>query len=142
MASWNNSNADVVKNLTICHDIVYDDISLFPNLTNLTFDNVASCFLTYEESELIIPDYIGRDDGLDIDVSLIASNKYYDATNFKVTTIYIPEYVTTIESGAFSMLIGVTLKTEYTEKPAGWADDFNSNLEVEWGVEINTETDK
>ena len=57
-------------------------------------------------------------------------------------SIVIPEYVTTIESGAFSMLIAVTFKTEYTEKPAGWADDFNSNLEVEWGVEINTETDK
>ncbi len=60
-----------------------------------------------------------------------------EAEKVKISKIYIPKEIETIESGA---LVGigdkVAIVCEAASKPAGWADDWTDATAVSWGAEI------
>ncbi|MBP5177810.1 MAG: hypothetical protein ILP02_04435 [Clostridia bacterium] len=60
---------------------------------------------------------------------------------FEYDCIYIGKNVTRIEAGVFDeiaekVVTGITIKTAYEDKPAGWDVGWNSNIEVVWGAEL------
>ena len=130
------------KKLTIQHQfaIQYDNFGkfvYFPNLTKLTFIDFLYCNQSYEENELIVPYYIGKESTNVPTVELKKSDREYSLNDFKAKVIIIPDYVKVIEKGVFDGLTDVTIKTSYETKPEGWADGWNGSCEVEWGSDIN-----
>lgn len=109
----------------------------FPSLTNLIFIDFLYCNQSYSENELTVPYYIGTRSSNVPTVELKKSDREYSLEDFKAKKIIIPDYVETIEAGVFDGLTDVTIKTSYETKPKGWADGWNGNCEVVWGVELN-----
>lgn len=132
---------DNTKKLTIQHQFAidydfYGKFVHFPNLTNLTFIDFLYCNQSYEENELIVPYYIGKESTNVPTVELKKSDREYSLNDFKAKVIIIPDYVEKIDAGVFDGLTDVTIKTSYETKPEGWADGWNGSCEVEWGSAI------
>ncbi len=65
------------------------------------------------------------------DTKLISNSNYFTAN-----PLHHSKCVTVIEKGAFDGIENVTIKTPYQTKPEGWAEGWNSDLSVEWEVEL------
>lgn len=65
-------------------------------------------------------------------VTTIKSSAFSDIHNLK--RIVIPETIETIEANAFNGHNLLTIYAAPTDKPSGWSDDWNSNLNVVWNV--------
>ena len=131
------------KKLTIQHqfkihkETYYRCYVNFLNLKSLIFIDFLYCNQSYEENELIVPYYIGKESTNVPTVELKKSDREYSLNDFKAKVIIIPDYVKVIEKGVFDGLTDVTIKTSYETKPEGWADGWNGSCEVEWGSDIN-----
>lgn len=122
-----------VKKLTLQHKVDFYKIYL-PSLQTLVYNDFLACCATEgEETVTIVNRPKGVSSILNPNVELRKGDKQnsYDY----VKTINIPDYVTYIESGVFSGLTGVTIKTSYQTKPEGWQEGWNGDCNVIWGVD-------
>ena len=69
-------------------------------------------------------------------IELRNSHNEHNMEMLWVKEIIILDNVTVIESGVFSGLANVVIKTSHKEKPEEWEEGWNGDCEVIWGVEF------
>ena len=90
--------------------------------------------------EVYIPRSLTRNYIFDLDVESIGAEAVKDWKN--ITDIYIPIEVAEIYSNSFvNTPSTITFHCEAETKPAGWADGWNGEGEVVWGVAYPKDTD-
>lgn len=128
-----------VKKLTIQHTIDYFAVS-FPNVDTLVYVDYPYCVLKKLDvnSKVVkVSANLGGGGPIrPVDIILTKSSRTIDLTGFDFNVISIPLNITNIDAQVFGGIDGVTIKTVYESKPDGWADGWNGDNEVEWGVEL------
>lgn len=125
------------KKLTIMHPVIVYSASF--NIETLVYVDYVYIKSNSSDQTIRISNVVGNSfvgQNKDTKVKLQHSDRQFNKDGFVPIILEIPEFVTTIESGVFIGVTGVTIKTSYNEKPQGWQDGWNGTCEVVWGVEI------
>ena len=110
-------------------------------------DIIDNCYVGFDGSsyktEIVIPRIVNRGEGNPDEVpyfiglvNKIKSN-FFEKTNNKIKTIYIPNTIEVIPEDAF--VSGFSLEKIYCEaesKPSGWEDGWNNGVSVVWNYDI------
>ena len=90
--------------------------------------------------DIYIPRTLTRNYIFDLDVESIGAEAVTSWNN--ISNIYIPVEVSSIYENSFvDAPATVTFHCEAESKPAGWADNWNHNAQVEWGVAYPNDSD-
>ncbi len=137
--------SNCIKKLTITHEMnLYgasnESYTEFNTLEELVFIDCWTAYVRKISNSTVRIDFATQNESnwkwVHPEIHLLKGEKGINWDKPNVDTIEISECVTVIEKGAFDGIENVIIKTPYQTKPEGWAEGWNSDLSVEWGVEL------
>ena len=129
-SSWNDSDRPVVWNSYLSVHDTLDGLEYA-----VCIDDGGNKYITIygyagDDADVVIPEYI-EVNGEQIVVKEINDKAFYD--NDTITSVIIPDSVTTIGSSAFYGCSHLTIYCEASSEPSGWSSSWNySNRPVVW----------
>ncbi len=123
-SSWNSSNRPVVWNSYLgIHDTL-DGLEYAVCIDNEGNPYIVITGYNGSNTDVVIPEYI-EVNGEQIVVKEISNSAFF--LNAQITSIYIPDSVTTIGEYAFYECSKLTIYCKVPSKPSGWDDNWNSS---------------
>ena len=128
-SDW-SSNTSIVWGYSGIDGITQDGIRYAVSQNDNDDKSIVITGYESSNSNLIVPSFININ-GEDIPVKAIADNAFYKCDS--LTSIYIPNSVTTIGEWAFLGCSNLTIYCEASSKPSGWISNWNPfNRPVVW----------